>query len=276
MPNFFDYIFAPWKALLLLSGGSSVEVTASAGQLPAGALCGLKDLGGGQSENVCRFFGYEMPFFIFFASALIFGLFVFASVSLFRQCTQMSESIERLAQQLQNIKPQGETASAAQLDAVRTLVQKHPAARYAWNQYEETLLNLEGSEIYSTQSADSVFSSAALLRGNVQSELFNAIPGVLTGLGLLMTFIAILDGLSHVSVSSTMDVQGIGGLINGLSGKFVSSIVAIFCAVGFVFVERAAYARTGQAQRTLVERLSGLFKRKTTEHLLLQLLKSRS
>ncbi|MEQ1399746.1 hypothetical protein, partial [Salmonella enterica] len=81
-------------------------------------------------------------------------------------------------------------------------------------------------EILSTQSIDHALARNSLVEEHVSTALFKSIPGILTGLGLLMTFVAILDGLSHVSVAANMDVTGIGGLINGLSGKFVSSIVA--------------------------------------------------
>jgi hypothetical protein len=129
----------------------------------------------------------------------------------------------------------------------------------------------QGEEVYSTQPIESVLTKGALIEENVHSALFNAIPGVLTGLGLLMTFVAILDGLSHVSVAANMDVKGIGGLINGLSGKFISSIVAVTCAVCFVFVERIAYARPSRAYRQLMAQLSGCFRRMTAEHLLYQI-----
>jgi len=68
-----------------------------------------------------------------------------------------------------------------------------------------------------------------------------------------------------------MDVKGIGGLINGLSGKFVSSVTAVTCAVLFVFVERIAYSRPHAAYREIIAMLNPKFRRKSAEYLLYQI-----
>jgi hypothetical protein len=55
------------------------------------------------------------------------------------------------------------------------------------------------------------------------------------------TFIAILFALEGVNVQmkgGAEIVEGIGTLINGLAGKFLSSIVALFLAVSFSIVEK--------------------------------------
>jgi hypothetical protein len=73
------------------------------------------------------------------------------------------------------------------------------------------------------------------------SSFYSAVPGVLTGLGLLATFIAILVALMgvHVDVKQgTETVTGIRDLIEGLSGKFLSSIVALFLSFIFTLIER--------------------------------------
>jgi hypothetical protein len=105
----------------------------------------------------------------------------------------------------------------------------------------------------------------------LQLSFFATIPGVLTGLGLLMTFVAILDGLSHVTVGTNMDVQGIGGLINGLSGKFVSSIVAVTCAVAFAFIERFAFSFVRRAHRPFLSQALRKIRRRSPEQLLSQI-----
>ncbi len=73
------------------------------------------------------------------------------------------------------------------------------------------------------------------------SSFHSAVPSILTGLGLLATFIAILKALMgvHVDVKQgTETVIGIKSLIEGLSGKFLSSIVGLLLSVIFTIAER--------------------------------------
>ncbi len=75
------------------------------------------------------------------------------------------------------------------------------------------------------------------------SAIFSAFPGLLTGAGLTLTFVAILLALYgvHYDKANTVDpVTGIDVLINGLSGKFVSSIVALLLSIFFTLGERFA------------------------------------
>jgi hypothetical protein len=75
------------------------------------------------------------------------------------------------------------------------------------------------------------------------SAIFSAFPGLLTGAGLTLTFIAILWALYgvHYDKANTVEpISGIDVLINGLSGKFLSSIVALVLSILFTVVEKSA------------------------------------
>jgi hypothetical protein len=279
VPTLTSFLLAPWKVLKTLFSSGNIPQPVPAAQNASGAIqpmtttappdsiCYAQNAGD-QVLNVCQVMGYQMPSFVLWASLLIFGLFVVTCLTLLFQCGQLSRAFNRLATQIGKL-PQGE-----QLSAIRNLMSKNVLISSQWRKFEDGLIiSPQGDEIFSTESIDEAFPKSAMIEENVHGTFFSAVPGILTGLGLLMTFIAILDGLSHVSVTANMDVQGIGGLINGLSGKFVSSIVAVTCAVSFVFVERIAYAQPQQAYKRLINSLAVRFKRKTAEHLLYQLQK---
>ena len=77
---------------------------------------------------------------------------------------------------------------------------------------------------------------------------------MLTGAGLTLTFIAILWALYgvHYDKANTVDpISGIDVLINGLSGKFLSSIVALLLSILFTLYEKSAARRL----RTRYERM---------------------
>jgi hypothetical protein len=77
--------------------------------------------------------------------------------------------------------------------------------------------------------------------GQFNVTFYSAFPTLLTGVGLLLTFTAILMALYGVHYDKSNSVQpitGIDQLINGLSGKFLSSVVALSLGVIFTLMER--------------------------------------
>ena len=75
------------------------------------------------------------------------------------------------------------------------------------------------------------------------SAFFNAFPGLLTGAGLTLTFVAILlalYGVHYDKANTVAPITGIDDLINGLSGKFLSSIVALLLSIFFTLYEKRA------------------------------------
>lgn len=78
------------------------------------------------------------------------------------------------------------------------------------------------------------------------ASFHQAVPGILTALGLLATFVAILLALSGVSYNTqdvVRPVTGIDTLINGLAGKFLSSIIALLLSVLVIVIEKKVCER---------------------------------
>ncbi len=69
---------------------------------------------------------------------------------------------------------------------------------------------------------------------------YRTAPTVISGVGLLATFLAILVALLDVRLAQNR-VQGLDLLVQGLSGKFLSSVVALGCATLLVQAERGLY-----------------------------------
>lgn len=71
----------------------------------------------------------------------------------------------------------------------------------------------------------------------VNLDLIDATPGLLTAWGLVGTFAAIAYGLGGLSEMSSGAISGVGGLLGGLGGKFITSIAALLLAFAFQVVD---------------------------------------
>ena len=84
---------------------------------------------------------------------------------------------------------------------------------------------------------------------------------MISGIGLLATFLAILVALLDVRLVQNR-VQGLDLLVQGLSGKFLSSVVALACATLLIQAEKGLYrpylagiARLSAALKSVLPRL---------------------
>lgn len=72
---------------------------------------------------------------------------------------------------------------------------------------------------------------------SAESQVYRNASAIITGVGLLATFLAILVALLDVRLANNR-IQGLDQLIQGLSGKFLSSVVAVACATALIFFEK--------------------------------------
>jgi hypothetical protein len=144
-----------------------------------------------------------------------------------------------------------------------------PAMSQAWAQYRKTLVLEEVAwfqepRIFSTQHAEELFTFDRLFARRVHYAWYSHVPSFVTGISLLLTFVALLMGLSHLHADA-QGIQGLQGLINGLAGKFLTSIVGLLCANVYSLVEKRVSVRLVTAHQELVDSLEGLFPRKMLE-----------
>ncbi len=114
-----------------------------------------------------------------------------------------------------------------------------------------------------TESAVEVFPEEDLVYSLYHASFYQAVPTMLTAVGLLATFVAILQALAGVTYNAAdtlQPVRGIDTLINGLSGKFLSSIVALILSVLFIFLERKVCERQiSRSYEQLLRRVREVF-----------------
>jgi len=154
------------------------------------------------------------------------------------------------------------------------LMDVDPAVSQAWGQYRKTLVLEEVAwfqepRIFSTRHAEECFTFERLFAGRVHQAWYSHVPSFVTGVSLLLTFVALLMGLSHLHADA-QGIQGLQGLINGLAGKFLTSIVGLMCANLFALIEKQVLFKLVDVHQEFVDAIECLFPRKMLEQWLEQ------
>ena len=109
---------------------------------------------------------------------------------------------------------------------------------------------------------------------NFHGAIYAAIPGILTGLGLTGTFLAILwalYGVHYDELNAVKPVTGMEGLINGLSGKFFSSIIALLLSIVFTMQEKHIVRSLRRSYDALISETLKAFPFLSTSRILLDI-----
>lgn len=165
------------------------------------------------------------------------------------------------------------------LEAARTsAIQQTSVPRGWWQAIDnhiEHYENASGEErAFLGEPARSVLPFDTVVGRHFNAGFYSIIPGLLTGSGLTLTFIAILTALYHVHYNEGNAVEPVSGmqdLINGLSGKFVSSIVALLLSILFTFLERSLVRGLRQQYEQLMASLSGFLPTLSAKRILLDI-----
>lgn len=120
---------------------------------------------------------------------------------------------------------------------------------------------------WAAEGADGAFNETVMFEPRLNRSFYTALPGIITGAGLLITFLAILVALLDVKIIEDR-VQGMETLIQGLSGKFVSSIAALLAATIFLLLEKPLFHRLATSRQRLIEAIDNMVPRLSATSLL--------
>ena len=179
------------------------------------------------------------------------------------QVRRFQRALKLVDGQVQNLIAQGsDIIDEKRLSELAQIFEEEPVFSDTWAKYRRSLL-IDGScwyetpIIYGTQPVSDVFTENALFC-RVNLPFYQSFAAMLTGAGLLLTFLAFFIGLSKIQILGGA-ISGLPGLINGLSGKFVTSIVGLACASVFVAFEKALFHRLRTTYQIMVDRLDQVF-----------------
>ena len=197
--------------------------------------------------NDLQLLGINAPVFTWAASIAVAILAAYQIIRLLL-ISHRFESFQRATKVVNEVRKQGRPQARSGLndkafDTLRRHFQSEPGLAKAWDRFQDECLEVPDADssgevsYFRTGPAGEVFSEAAVVESQFNLGWFMAFPGILTGIGLLVTFAAILVAMMGLKVGNGEVVEGIKPLIAGLSGKFLSSIVALLCATLFMFAQ---------------------------------------
>jgi len=214
-------------------------------------------------------FSIEAPQFIWVAAALLLLGTLAQSIRLWRLIAREQALHRRVIGQLEAMQTEDRSPARTGLteaayEAVVQVFREHLPLLPAWHNFEAQMLRQADAagqfRWWVTASASSAFNATAVIEPRVNQSFFAALPGMVTGLGLLCTFVAILVALLDVRLVDGQ-FQVLDNLISGLSGKFLSSIAALFAATRFLALERSLAHGLSASLHALMTSLSCLVRR---------------
>jgi chromosome segregation ATPase len=224
--------------------------------------------------------GLTAPWFAWVAAAALLILPVLALIKLWWSVRTESRPIEEASKRIGQMKSRSpfdprRGLSSAVFSQLADIFPKSSPLYNPWNSFAADMVcrrQSSGDEQYwNSEDAEKAFSEDSVYGSRVNLSFYSSLPGIVTGTGLLFTFLAILVALLDVKITETQQITGLDLLIQGLSGKFVSSIAALLSATTFLLFERILLHRLARARLQLVEMLNAFVPKLTSARLLAEL-----
>lgn len=187
------------------------------------------------------------------------------------QSTKLSRELSQSLASLRDIHSKIKKGDVTELDEIGNKAMSGPALSHLWREYTKTLHpqkkdNEHGqSQIVrwrSTALAESFFTEQAIVDSRLKTEFYKHLPGVLTGLGIIGTFLGLIKGLINfdVSLDPTKAQEQLRNLVNSVGHAFFVSASAIFLAMLFTWVEKSLVTSRCRQVEELRELIDSLFK----------------
>lgn len=139
------------------------------------------------------------------------------------------------------------------LERVAKAFEGDDALRHLWLQYRGQLRGPNGSAngqaVHSLSSARDVFDLHTITHSRLRLDLFRNLPGILTGLGIVGTFMGIIKGIRGLQFSQDpSEVQRVFDTLSvGVAEAFVVSMTAITLSMAVTLVEKTLMSSIAHA-----------------------------
>lgn len=171
--------------------------------------------------------------------------------------------------------PKDEAAFAAEFHTIQEKLSDNRTLGHAWGEFEEVLIYdawAGDSGIRNAQPPGDYFYRTSVTANRINLRFFNTFPNILTGLGILGTFVGLAAGISLASHGLGSDdpvkmQAALQQLLNGASLAFFTSIAGMVCSILLNLYEKRRIHRLDGAIQRFVDALDARLKRVTVESL---------
>jgi putative membrane protein len=196
-----------------------------------------------------------------------------------RPAGELAKLLEHSTVQITKVR---ELPPAARRNATNDVF-SNPAFSHHWNEFQETLhdqfTEVDGERLVarsrSTAPDSYYFSPQSVVDTPLRTEYFRHLPGILTGLGIIGTFLGLMLGLYSFDPGAPEKVQqSVSGLIQDVLYAFIGSLAAIVCAMVVTHLEKKWLRICYERLEKLTEAIDHLFNAGVGEEYLAELVRT--
>lgn len=180
---------------------------------------------------------------------IVFGYFC---VHFLRKAKQINKTLREETSFFESINPRNLTASFPDIE---TRLQQNDLMKNLWHEFDSSLVK-SGQSVSTTVESDFYFNEYVLVDIPLRLEFIRNVPGILTALGIIGTFLGVLAGLQGYDSHNVETVRtSVNNLLIGIQGAFLNSFLAIFFAVVCTGIEKmwisSLYSKVTRLQRAI-------------------------
>lgn len=222
----------------------------------------------------------------------IIGIFILAFISLIKGTIKIGKGINEGNKFLSSFSGAGVGSRKENFEKINKNFKDNPDLNHAWNEFYECIVleeekyesnGIEETEKYYKNSRPAedffkfdeiVYNSSNWFLG-IKFGVFETIPNILTGLGILGTFYGIISGLpSGITENSDHMLDGISVFLGGMKIAFGTSLLGLSLGILFNLIERCINDILEQKINKLAFKIDFLFIRKTEQSYLYSIMLS--
>lgn len=206
------------------------------------------------------------------ALVVLFLFFIFLAFLIFA-IRGLYISLRRIGWLSRLLKNQNPASIASNRQELKDQAQKvkHKGG-HLWEEFDETLIEVESNGqvvLQNTLDSHHFFNSVTLANKITESRMLAAVPGFLTAVGVIGTFVGLQLGLAKLNIGNDVAVtemkDGLAGVISGAKIAFMTSVWGVSLSVLFNFVEKLLESFARKKIYVLQVRIDSLFHRLSAE-----------
>ncbi len=217
---------------------------------------------------------------------LIFGYFLYHLVEMYRSTNTIEKDLKDVNNLMEQCigkdRNQFYSRMVTEFDKINSKLESNASLKHKWHEFKEHIIFLSDEEssqsdtntlkIKNSIQPDFFFHEEVFLEGtNADLRYLDSIPGKLTSLGILGTFIGLSIGIAGAMVDvsgNAITIESLIPLLKGASLAFMTSVLGVFLTIIFSHIEKRKIKSIRIELKKFVDYLEKSFKLITTEQII--------